>query len=184
MMHRFLIATLAVWWMLPAGEACAFDKKVEAAFRGQILFSDSPFASQTDDKSTIAAIQKQKREIIQCPSEGGVGTATLHLTAFATSATTATSLGFSIVDVANPTKKGHANSKVMVGLQPGLTVVETDLQMTTDDIVGAKFNVTLLQGPGKTALASGDIELPCLAKPEPTAKVKVLPGEKVPAKKK
>lgn len=174
-MQRQTILVSAFLLLVPAELASAFSPKVEAAFKGQILISNGPLESKGDDKATIAAIKQAAIKQIVCAPDGDdVDTAQFYLTAFLT-APAGASGRLNFVEPAAPTAPLHSYSQAIDGNDPATKVLELEISVTADDLVGPNWQITYDQGAGKPALASGSVAATCKA---PT------PSSNKPAKKK
>lgn len=134
------------------------SKKVIAAFKGKLIVSRSPLESVGDDKATIAKIKKDTlTEVVG--SEGGdeVWGWSFVYTAFL-SKTGATSLNLEFYDGAK-----YVADKTLTGVDPKLTVLEGDIEITEDDGLtkGKKYTLKLVgKIKGKeTVLASTMLEM-------------------------
>ena len=135
-----------------------FSKKVIAAFKGKILVTNAPLEMQGDDKTTIAAFKKASLTEVK-GSIGGddVFTWNFVYTAFLkTSGATALKLEF--YDGSN-----YSADKSLTGVDPKMTVLEGDIDITEDDNITKGKTYTLkLTGKLKgkeVVFATGSIKM-------------------------
>ncbi len=131
---RWIVCAVAVLGLVALGAYSARDahadlsKKVIKAFKGQVIVTDGALGMAASDKDTIAEFKKARlKTITGSPNADEVTTWTFHYTAFLKK-TGATSLAFEF----------HQGGKYVAdqrleGVDPKLTVLEGDIQITEDD---------------------------------------------------
>lgn len=135
-MRRILIACVS---MLTTAPAFGFSPKAAAANKGKILFSAAALKGDGAE-ATLKAVPCHK-------DTSGKTMATFHVTAFPSKPPTG-----------SVTLKFNDASRTLTA--PGKTIVETGVQLTTDDAQGPKLAVVLLEGT--TTLAAATIDASCL----------------------
>jgi hypothetical protein len=114
------------------------SKKVIAAFKGKLLVTSSPLEMQGDDKTTIAAFKKLAlTEVKSQIGADDVPTWTFTYNAFL-SKTGATSLKLEFYDGSN-----YSADKQLTGVDPKLTVLQGDIEITEDDNITKGKSYTL-----------------------------------------
>lgn len=114
------------------------SKKVIAAFKGKILVSQSPLEMQGDDKTTIAAFKKQSlTEVKGAPGADDVMTWVFVYNAFLKT-TGATNMKLEFYDGSN-----YSADKSLTGVDPKLTVLQGDIEITEDDNITKGKTYTL-----------------------------------------
>ncbi len=149
----FVASLIALAIGLSATPAHAdLSKKVIAAFKGKILVTKSPLEMVGDDKTTIAHFKKETLTSITGQSgSDDVWTWNFVYTAFLNK-TGATSLTLEFYDGAN-----YSANKTLTGVDPKMTVLEGDVEITEDDNITKGKTYTLkLTGKirGKEAVIS------------------------------
>lgn len=135
-----------------------FSKKVIAAFKGKILVSNAPLEMQGDDKTTIAAFKKQAlTEVKGAPGGDDVMTWVFVYTAFLNK-TGATALKLEFYDGSN-----YSADKSLTGVDPKMTVLQGDIDITEDDNITKGKTYTLkLTGTVKgkeVVFATGQVKM-------------------------
>ncbi len=134
----FVVALLLGLTTSPAG--ADMSKKVIAAFKGKILVTKAPLEMAGDDKTTIAHFKKQTlTEIKGAVGGDDVLTWNFVYTAFL-KGTGATSLKLEFYDGTN-----YSADKSLTGVDPKMTVLEGDIEITEDDNItkGKTYTIKL-----------------------------------------
>jgi hypothetical protein len=114
------------------------SKKVIAAFKGKILVTDSPLEMVGDDKTTIAAFKKSAlTEVKGAPGADDVMTWVFVYNAFLNK-TGATNMKLEFYD-----GKNYSADKSLTGVDPKLTVLQGDIEITEDDNITKGKTYTL-----------------------------------------
>ncbi len=131
-----------------SASAFGYPPKVDAAFKGRILFSAAPLKAKGTDKEQIAQLKAANLKTLPCHKDtSGTTMTTFHVTAFPSPPVTGSvSLKF--------------NDALRTLTADGKAVVESGVQLTTGDAQGPKLKVVLLGG-AKT-LAEATVDAPCL----------------------
>jgi hypothetical protein len=115
-----------------------FSKKVIAAFKGKVLVTQSPLEMQGDDKTTIAAFKKSSLTEVKGQVGGDdVFTWNFVYTAFLKTSG-ATSLKLEFYDGSN-----YSADKSLTGVDPKMTVLQGDIDITEDDNITKGKTYTL-----------------------------------------
>jgi hypothetical protein len=157
----FLLLPLAVALAIGASARTAdadLSKKVIAAFKGKILVTISPLEMQGDDKATIAAFKKATlTEVKSQMGADDVPTWVFTYNAFL-SKTGATSLKLEFHE-----GKDYKADKQLTGVDPKMTVLQGDIEITEDDNITKGKTYTLkLTGTVKgkeVTFATGQIKM-------------------------
>jgi hypothetical protein len=157
----FLMFPLAIALTLAVSARPAsadFSRKVIAAFKGKLLITNAPLEMQGDDKTTIAAFKKASLTEVKGQIGGDdVFTWNFVYTAFLKT-TGATSLKLEFYD-----GKNYSADKSLTGVDPKMTVLEGDIDITEDDNItkGKTYTIKLtgkLKGK-EVVFATGQIKM-------------------------
>jgi hypothetical protein len=135
-----------------------FSKKVIAAFKGKILVTNAPLEMQGDDKTTISAFKKASLTEVKGQIGGDdVFTWNFVYTAFLKT-TGASALKLEFYDGSN-----YSADKSLTGVDPKMTVLEGDIDITEDDNItkGKTYTLKLtgkLRGK-EVVFATGSIKM-------------------------
>jgi hypothetical protein len=134
------------------------SKKVIAAFKGKLLVTQSPLEMQGDDKTTIAAFKKQAlTEVKGTPGADDVMTWVFVYNAFLKT-TGATNMKLEFYNGSN-----YSADRQLTGVDPKLTVLQGDIEITEDDNINKGTTYTLkLTGMVKgkeVVFATGQIKM-------------------------
>lgn len=137
---RLVLGLLAPLLFLGVSAAHAdISKKVQAAFRGQILVSSAPLPDDGGgDKETIALYKKNALSTITGVGEDGSKRWSFVVTAFFRSPPKVDelSLDFYLDDK----ERSYVANKKLLGINGSLTVLITDIALTEDDGLNPKRN--------------------------------------------
>ena len=135
-----LAVALAIGFLSLAAAPAQADmsKKVIAAFKGKLLVTQSPLEMQGDDKTTIAAFKKLAvTEVKSTIGADDVPTWVFVYNAFLKT-TGATSLKLEFYDGTN-----YSADKSLTGVDPKMTVLQGDIEITEDDNITKGKTYTL-----------------------------------------
>lgn len=134
------------------------SKKVIAAFKGKILVTQAPLEMQGDDKTTIAGFKKQSlTEVKSHQGADDVPTWVFTYNAFLNK-TGASSLSFDFYE-----GNDYKANKDLTGVDPKMTVLQGDIEITEDDNITKGKTYTLkLTGKVKgkdVVFATGSVKM-------------------------
>lgn len=147
--HRWFISAVTLIGLIALGTTAHADlgPKVIKAFKGQIIVSAEPVDTGSSDKEAIAAFKAAKLSKIEgTPNADEVTSWVFHYTAFLKKK------GFTTLALEFHVDGKYVADRRLTAVDPKMTVLEGDIQITEDDgpAKGKKYTLKLVgQSKGK-----------------------------------